>query len=119
MEDTELGAHTVASHGVKVARFHLHDWIMLVLLGALELVFYVIDPFDRFVGKDMMADLKYPLKSTTVPFWAVPIIAVLFPCLVFVAIYFRRRDVYDLHHAILGNINRFPDSPCYDSADEI
>lgn len=74
MEDTELGAHTVASHGVKVARFHLHDWIMLILLGALELVFYVVDPFDRFVGKDMMADLKYPLKSsTTVPFWAVPV----------------------------------------------
>ncbi|URE46609.1 Lipid phosphate phosphatase [Musa troglodytarum] len=102
MEDTELGAHTVASHGVKVARFHLHDWIMLLLLGALELAFYVVDPFDRFVGKDTMADLKYPLKSTTVPFWAVPIIAVLLPCLVFVAIYFRRRDVYDLHHAILG-----------------
>ncbi|KAJ8480036.1 hypothetical protein OPV22_023763 [Ensete ventricosum] len=75
---------------------------MLLLLGALELVFYAIDPFDRFVGKDMMADLKYPLKSTTVPFWAVPIVAVLFPCLVFVAIYFRRRDVYDLHHSILG-----------------
>ncbi|KAG8373785.1 hypothetical protein BUALT_Bualt11G0061200 [Buddleja alternifolia] len=31
-----------------------------------------------------------------------PIHAVLFPIVVFLIFYLRRRDVYDLHHAILG-----------------
>ncbi|KAJ8567446.1 hypothetical protein K7X08_019654 [Anisodus acutangulus] len=43
-----------------------------------------------------------PLKSNTVPIWAVPVYAVLMPMVVFLLCYFRRRDVYDLHHAILG-----------------
>ncbi|KAJ8464160.1 hypothetical protein OPV22_026712 [Ensete ventricosum] len=60
------------------------------------------EPFHRFVGRDMMIDLKYPLKSNTVPFWAVPVIGIILPFVIFLAIYFRRRDVYDLHHAILG-----------------
>lgn len=30
------------------------------------------------------------------------IVAVLLPILIFLAFYYRRRDVYDLHHAILG-----------------
>lgn len=34
---------------------------------------YIIHPFYRFVGKDMMTDLKYPMKENTVPFWAVPV----------------------------------------------
>lgn len=29
--------------------------------------------------------------------------AVLLPILVFLVVYFRRRDVYDLHHAVLGD----------------
>lgn len=34
---------------------------------------YIIHPFYRFVGKDMMTDLKYPMKENTVPVWAVPV----------------------------------------------
>ncbi|GFP79164.1 lipid phosphate phosphatase 1 [Phtheirospermum japonicum] len=49
-----------------------------------------------------MTDLKYPMKENTVPVWAVPIYAVLLPIAIFVFFYLRRRDVYDLHHAILG-----------------
>ncbi|KAM1718104.1 hypothetical protein ACFX11_025858 [Malus domestica] len=102
MQEVELGSHTVRSHGVTVARTHIHDWVILMLLGLIEVILYVIHPFYRFVGKDMMTDLKYPLKSCTVPFWAVPMYAVALPIAIFVVVYFRRRDVYDLHHAILG-----------------
>ncbi|KAM0933104.1 putative phosphatidate phosphatase [Dioscorea sansibarensis] len=102
MREIQLGTHTVQSHGVKVAKFHKHDWFILISLLALVGTLDAIHPFYRFVGKDMMTDLKYPLKSNTVPVWALPIIAVLLPIAVFVGFYFRRRDVYDLHHAILG-----------------
>ncbi|XP_020252656.1 lipid phosphate phosphatase 2-like isoform X3 [Asparagus officinalis] len=97
-----MQSHTVQSHGFKLAKTHLHDWVILFLLLGLMIGLGVMAPFYRFVGKDMMSDLRYPHKSSTVPFWAVPVIAVLLPVAIFVAFYFRRRDVYDLHHAILG-----------------
>ncbi|KAF9591870.1 hypothetical protein IFM89_008916 [Coptis chinensis] len=102
MPEIQLGSHTIKSHGVHVARFHMHDWIILVLLVGIEIVLNVINPFYRFVGEDMFTDLKYPLKSNTVPFWSVPVIAILLPFAIFAVIYFYRKDVYDLHHAILG-----------------
>lgn len=102
MREVQLGAHTVRSHGITVARTHMHDWLILMLLFLIEAFLYEIHPFYRFVGKDMMSDLKYPLKSNTVPVWAVPIYSVLLPIAIFLIVYFRRRDVYDLHHAILG-----------------
>lgn len=73
MPEIQLGAHTVRTHGVKVVRLHMHDWLILVLLAVIEIVLNVIEPFHRFVGEEMMTDLKYPLKSNTVPFWAVPV----------------------------------------------
>ncbi|XP_074581958.1 lipid phosphate phosphatase 2-like isoform X1 [Curcuma longa] len=97
MADIQLGSHTVKSHGMKVATFHLHDWIILLLLVVIEVVLNVIEPFHRFVGRDMMADLRFPLKSNTVP-----ILAILLPTIIFYAVYLRRRDVYDFHHATLG-----------------
>ncbi|KAF5745239.1 lipid phosphate phosphatase 2 [Tripterygium wilfordii] len=102
MPEVQLGAHTIRSHGVKVAKKHMHDWLILLLLGVMEIVLNVIEPFHRFVGQDMMTDLQYPLKDNTIPFWAVPIIAILLPFAVILVYYFIRRDVYDLHHAILG-----------------
>ncbi|KAG5532329.1 hypothetical protein RHGRI_026832 [Rhododendron griersonianum] len=102
MSETEPGAHTIKTHGAKVAKKHKHDWLILLLLVVIDVVLNVIHPFYRFVGKDMMTDLKYPLKDNTVPVWAVPIYAVLLPIVVFLLIYIRRRDVYDLHHSILG-----------------
>ncbi|KAK0574459.1 hypothetical protein LWI29_024027 [Acer saccharum] len=65
-------------------------------------VLNIIEPFHRFVGEDMMTDLKYPLKDNTIPFWAVPLVAILLPLIIINIYYFIRRDVYDLHHAILG-----------------
>ena len=79
MPEVQLGAHTIRSHGTKVLRFHMHDWFILVLLVIIDAVLNVIEPFHRFVGKDMMTDLRYPMKSNTVPFWAVPVCS-FFPC---------------------------------------
>lgn len=73
MWESQLGSHTVRSHGARVARTHMHDWLILVLLGCIIVVLNVIHPFYRFVGKDMMSDLKYPLKSNTIPIWFVPV----------------------------------------------
>ena len=72
MREVQLGSHTVTSHGYAVARTHKHDWLILLLLVLIEIILYIIHPFYRFVGKDMMTDL-YPLKSNTVPVWAVPV----------------------------------------------
>ncbi|KAG2599960.1 hypothetical protein PVAP13_5KG484600 [Panicum virgatum] len=99
-----LGAPTpyITSHGSKVARLHMYDWIVLVLLAVVDGVLNIIEPFHRFVGSEMMTDLRYPMKDNTVPFWSVPIIGIIGPMLIITAIYFKRRNVYDLHHAILG-----------------
>ncbi|KAM0858453.1 hypothetical protein ACQ4PT_047837 [Festuca glaucescens] len=93
---------TIRSHGVRVARSHAYDWLVLLLLVAVEVLLNVIEPFHRFVGAGMMTDLSYPMKSNTVPVWAVPVIAVIGPMIIFTLVYIRRRNVYDLHHAILG-----------------
>ncbi|KAJ4848977.1 Lipid phosphate phosphatase 1 [Turnera subulata] len=102
MNEIDMGAHTIRSHGAKLARNHMHDWLILLLLVVIEIILNVIHPFKRFVGKDMMEDLKYPFKDNTVPTWAVPLYAVILPIIIFIFFYMRRRDVYDLHHSILG-----------------
>ncbi|KAK3031564.1 hypothetical protein RJ639_036363, partial [Escallonia herrerae] len=102
MPEVQLGATTIRSHGIAVARIHIHDWLILVLLVVIEVILNVVEPFHRFVGEDMMTDLKYPLKGNTIPLWGVPIIAILPPLAVIMIYYFIRKDVYDLHQAILG-----------------
>uniref|UniRef100_A0A0D3DA66 Phosphatidic acid phosphatase type 2/haloperoxidase domain-containing protein n=1 Tax=Brassica oleracea var. oleracea TaxID=109376 RepID=A0A0D3DA66_BRAOL len=72
MQEIDLGIHTIRSH------------------------------WRRYVGKDMMTDLKYPFNDNTIPVWSVPIYAVLLPIIVFVCFYIKRTCVYDLHHSILG-----------------
>ncbi|GJU96969.1 lipid phosphate phosphatase 2-like protein isoform X1 [Tanacetum coccineum] len=96
------GTHTVRSHGFVVAKTHVYDWLILIVLTIIMIILNCIHPFYRHVGKDMMTDLKYPLKDNTIPLWSIPVYTILFPVTVFLAFYFRRRDVYDLHHAILG-----------------
>lgn len=61
------------THGTKVARLHLFDWLVLVLLAIIDVVLNLIQPFYRFVGEDMMTSLRYPMKDNTVPVWAVPV----------------------------------------------
>ncbi|XP_061346149.1 lipid phosphate phosphatase 2-like isoform X2 [Gastrolobium bilobum] len=90
------------SPGSKLALSHKHDWLILLLLAAIDGVLNMIEPFHRYVGKDMMTNLMFPFKEDTIPMWAVPILSIFIPILIFVAFYFVRRDIYDLHHAILG-----------------
>ncbi|XP_028757859.1 lipid phosphate phosphatase 2-like isoform X1 [Neltuma alba] len=104
MGQVDPAAHTIKSHGASLARNHLQDWLILLFLLVLEVILYAIHPFYRFVGRDMMEDLKYPMKDNTVPVWAVPLYAVLLPIAVFLFFYMRRRDVYDLHHSILAGL---------------
>ena len=73
MLEVQLGAHTLGSHGAKVARIHMHDWLILLLLVVIEVILNLIEPFHRFVGEEMLTDLKYPMKGNTVPFWAVQV----------------------------------------------
>ncbi|ONM04978.1 Lipid phosphate phosphatase 2 [Zea mays] len=107
MPDIQLGCHTIRSHGTKVATLHMYDWIILLCLAVLDGLLNIIEPFHRFVGRDMMTDLSYPLKGNTIPFWAVPVcsallIAIVLPLVIFAVIYFKKKNVYDLHHGILG-----------------
>ncbi|KAJ8753664.1 hypothetical protein K2173_026340 [Erythroxylum novogranatense] len=104
MAEIQLGTHnSLQSHGAKeVARDHLHDWVILVLLGAIVGILNAIEPFHRFIGQGMMTDYMFPFKQDSIPFWAVPFIAVLLPMVIFAFNYYRRKDIYDLHHAILG-----------------
>ncbi|KAK9925813.1 hypothetical protein M0R45_023078 [Rubus argutus] len=102
MPEIHLGSHTLKSHGAKVANVHKYDWIILLVLGAIDITLNVIEPFHRFVGEEMMTDMKYPFHEDTIPMWAVPIYAIVLPTAIFFAFYFCRKDVYDLHHAILG-----------------
>lgn len=67
------GTHTVRSHGIVVAKTHMYDWLILIVLTILMIVLNCIHPFYRHVGKDMMTDLKYPLMDNTVPLWSIPV----------------------------------------------
>ncbi|KAG6536816.1 hypothetical protein ZIOFF_001885 [Zingiber officinale] len=79
MPDIQLGGQSLRSLGAKLARFHMHDWAILILLAIVDGCLNLIEPFHRFVAQDMVTDFMYPLKKNTVLFWAVPILAVLLP----------------------------------------
>ncbi|XP_074278787.1 putative lipid phosphate phosphatase 3, chloroplastic [Silene latifolia] len=102
MTESEVRAYTVFSHGAPLARKHLYDWLILLILVGIQVVLNILDPFKRFVGKDMMVDLKYPFHPNTIPFWTVYVYCILLPMIIFLIRYLRRKDVHDLHHAILG-----------------
>lgn len=69
----DTNVYTIKSRGATLARNHMRDWLILLLLVVIEIVLFVIHPFYRFVGRDMMEDLRYPMKENTVPVWAVPV----------------------------------------------
>ncbi|KAG8476655.1 hypothetical protein CXB51_030856 [Gossypium anomalum] len=83
MTEILLGTHTIKSHGVKVVKAHIHNWLILVILVVIDGLLNYVEPFHRFVGQEMMTDLKFPFHENTVPVLVVP-------------------DIYDFHHAILG-----------------
>lgn len=63
------------SPGTKLALNHKQDWLILVLLAAVDGLLNMIEPFHRYVGVNMMTDLMFPLKEDTIPMWAVPVCA--------------------------------------------
>ena len=65
--------HTVQTHGARLVRKHTHDWVVLVLLAAVVILLHYAPPFNRFVGKDMMTYIRYPVKQSTLPAWSVPV----------------------------------------------
>ncbi|KAL4557343.1 hypothetical protein LXL04_035518 [Taraxacum kok-saghyz] len=72
---TGNGAHTLHSHGKVLAREHIHDWLVLLLLVSLELFLNLIEPFHRYVGEEMMIEMKYPFyQKDTIPMYAVPLL---------------------------------------------
>lgn len=121
-------------------KYHLNDWLLIVIIFVLWLLTFLIHPFQRHVGATnfVTAQLRYPYKSNTIPFQVVPVIirlsfavvvapflilfyqlkelylvvltverseqviAVAIPLVVMLGIFFRRRNIRDLHHAILG-----------------
>ncbi|KAJ7299397.1 hypothetical protein O6H91_07G050900 [Diphasiastrum complanatum] len=107
MESDSRRLHAEAADPVKTTfrallLFHLHDWLALLALAVLYGVLMIIHPFYRFVGRFDIDDFRFPLKSDTIPFAVVPVIAIVIP-LVFIVVYFiYKRDLQDLHHAILG-----------------
>lgn len=56
-------------------RYHLNDWLQIVLVILLWLLCFLVPPFQRHVGEKNFAtpELRYPFKSNTIPFQAVPV----------------------------------------------
>lgn len=65
MREIHLRSHTIQTHGARLARKHTHDWVVLVFLAAVVLALHYAPPFSRFVGKDMMTDIRYPVKQNS------------------------------------------------------
>ncbi|CAK9324968.1 unnamed protein product [Citrullus colocynthis] len=106
MREPHRSCQTVVSGGAAASptlrRRRRMDWLMVLVLMFMYCGIYLIHPFKRFVGSDMITRLKYPLITVTVPFWTVPLYAVVLPIAIFLLVYMRKRDAYDLHDAILG-----------------
>ena len=56
-------------------KYHLHDWLLIVVIFVLWLLSFLIHPFQRFVGEKNFvgAALRYPYKKNTIPFQVVPV----------------------------------------------
>jgi len=61
------------SPGAKLALAHMRDWLIILALAAMDGLLNMIEPFHRYVNKDMMQDLMFPFKEDTIPMWGVPV----------------------------------------------
>ncbi|KAJ7548578.1 hypothetical protein O6H91_07G017900 [Diphasiastrum complanatum] len=87
---------------VVLVKIHINDWLTMLALVVVFAVLNIIEPFHRFIGKEMMDGLRYPMQNNTVPTWTVPIIAVFIPLCFIGGYYMKKKDIRDLHHALLG-----------------
>ncbi|WZY73349.1 hypothetical protein YC2023_012206 [Brassica napus] len=67
MAKITLGSHTVKSYGWKMAREHLRDWFILVLLCLIDIVLNSIEPFHRYIGPDMTSITLGPAPRLCCP----------------------------------------------------
>lgn len=83
---------------------HWTDWFFILILIGLEVVCQVVTPFQRYVGRSnfVTQSILYPYKHNTISFKAVPGIALGIPLVFILGHFCYRRNVHDLHHAILG-----------------
>jgi membrane-associated phospholipid phosphatase len=93
--DSKLGA---------LVKHHYLSWIFVLVLVGIEIAAQLITPYKRYVSQYMFVtgELKYPLKSNTVPFEAVPVIALVIPLIFVLGLNFWKRSIRDTHHAVLG-----------------
>jgi diacylglycerol diphosphate phosphatase / phosphatidate phosphatase len=66
MHGVQLPSYTIQTHGATLARKHTYDWVVLILLAAIVVVLHYTPAFSRFVGRDMITDIRYPVKPTTI-----------------------------------------------------
>jgi hypothetical protein len=66
-------------------KYHIKDWIFIVVLIVVEVVCLVVHPYRKYVGEQMFVTgkLRYPLKANTVPTAVVPVCFSLPPPLLF------------------------------------
>lgn len=71
MSDSQFGAN---SHVLKLVRRHRLDWLTLLLLGLIDGLLNLIEPFHRYLSEEMLTpDIKYPYHHDTIPMWSVPV----------------------------------------------
>ncbi|XP_042387388.1 heme oxygenase 1, chloroplastic-like [Zingiber officinale] len=68
MPDIQLGGQSLRSHGAKLARFHMHDWVILILLA---IILAVLLPFSimKLHTKDQAKEGEKESKSPPVAKW--------------------------------------------------
>ena len=71
MSESQFGAN---SHVLKLVRRHRHDWVVLILLGLIDGMLILIEPFHRYLSEEKLTpDIKYPFHHDIIPMWAVPV----------------------------------------------
>jgi len=80
------------------------DWVFFVVILVLMCVLeYSVDPYVRFVPKNEIQELNYPMKIDTVPSWMVPVIGLVLPVVFFSIYKFGWKcEAREYHDLILG-----------------
>lgn len=81
---------------------YMLDWFVICLLVLIDIGLNVIHPNQRYINSEMLKYLTFPLKHNSVPVIAIPVIALVVPITFFVIFFIFRKDIADLHQALLG-----------------
>eukprot|EP00271_Cylindrocystis_brebissonii_P015330 TRINITY_DN3788_c0_g1_i1.p1 TRINITY_DN3788_c0_g1~~TRINITY_DN3788_c0_g1_i1.p1 ORF type:complete len:298 (-),score=28.83 TRINITY_DN3788_c0_g1_i1:37-930(-) len=78
------------------------DWIFLLLLIVVDVGLSLLPTFERYISKDMLEGITYPLKGNSVPTPAVPVLGFVIPLAMLIAFWLFQRDKADFHQAVLS-----------------